>query len=165
MSEELEIFISDITESDQSWIKDFYNERWGSIRVVSRGILNYVPQLPGFIAWRLSTRVGLLTYQITDEELEIVTLDSTEERTGVGSALLAKAIDFANQSHLKRIWLITTNDNLPALRFYQRKGFQLVAIHRNALEKSRQIKPEIPQNGLYGIPIRDEIELEISLNF
>jgi ribosomal protein S18 acetylase RimI-like enzyme len=164
MNKEHEIIIHDITQSDQPWIKDFYNERWGSIRVISRGILHNVPHLPGFIAWKSSTRVGLLTYQITAEELEIITLDSAEENIGVGSALIEKAIEIAKQLHHKRIWLITTNDNLPAIRFYQSKGFQLVAVHRNALEKSRQIKPEIPQIGLFGIPIQDEIELEISLN-
>lgn len=164
MNWEQDITINHIIQSDKPWINEFYEERWGSNRVVSRGNLHDVALLPGFIAWRSSSRVGLVTYRIVADELEIITLDAIEEKTGIGSALIAKIIDFANQSRLIRIWLITTNDNLPALRFYQKKGFQLVAIHSNALEKSRQLKPEIPTIGFFGIPIRDEIELEISLN-
>ena len=32
--------------------------------------------------------------------------------------------------------------------------------YRNAVEKARLLKPEIPSIGLNGIPIRDQIELE-----
>ena len=60
-----------------------------------------------------------------------------------------------------RLWLITTNDNVDALRFYQRRGFRLVAIDRDAVERSRAtLKPGIPRTGLHGIPIRDELTLE-----
>jgi hypothetical protein len=59
--------------------------------------------------------------------------------------------------------LITTNDNVAALRFYQKRGFTLAALHKNALEQSRRLKPQIPLLGLDGIPLRDEIELEIFL--
>ncbi len=158
------ITIRDAAASDRDWIEDFIKKRWGSNRVVSAGVMHDVPQLPGFIAWRSGARVGLLTYQTVEKEFEIVTLDSVEEKVGIGSAMISKAVDLARKSRCKRVWLITTNDNMPALRFYQKSGFHLVAIHRNALERSRRLKPEIPQIGLYGIPLRDEIELEIPLN-
>ncbi|HEX7715028.1 MAG TPA: GNAT family N-acetyltransferase, partial [Bacillota bacterium] len=63
----------------------------------------------------------------------------------------------------QRLWLITTNDNLAAIRFYQLRGFVLVALHRDAIAQSRKLKPEIPLRGIDGIPIRDEIELEVVL--
>ena len=78
-------------------------------------------------------------------------------------SLVLAARDIAIQSNCTRLWLITTNDNIPALIFYQNRGFNLVAIHKNALEFSRRLKPEIPMIGLDGIPIRDEIELEMML--
>ena len=62
-----------------------------------------------------------------------------------------------------RITLITTNDNLPALRFYQKRGFDMVRLYRNAVEHSRKIKPEIPLTGMDGIPLKHEIELEMTL--
>ena len=164
MNLEQTIHIENAAESDKSWIKDFYQKRWGTSRVVSKGVLHYVPELRGFIAWISRKRVGLLSYQIINREFEIVTLDSLEENIGAGSALISKAVEAAQVEGCDRVWLITTNDNTPALRFYQKRGFHLVAVRRNALEISRRLKPEIPDYGLDGIPLRDEIELELVIN-
>ncbi len=164
MNNDQRITVRGAAASDQDWIGNFFKTRWGSNRVVSRGVMHDVPRLPGFIACRSGVRVGLLTYQIVEKEFEIVTLDSVKEKAGIGSALISKAVDLARKSSCKRAWLITTNDNTPALHFYQKRGFHLVTIHRNALERSRLLKPEIPQIGLFGIPLRDEIEFEIHLN-
>jgi len=76
---------------------------------------------------------------------------------------LAYLITHTKKAKCKRLWLITTNDNTLAFRFYQKYGFALVAVHRNAIEKSRRLKPEIPLIGNAGIPLRDEIELEMML--
>jgi ribosomal protein S18 acetylase RimI-like enzyme len=164
MNDDQRISIRAASQSDHSWIEYFYRDRWGSSRVVSRGVMHDVPQLPGLIAWRSGGRIGLLTYQIVEKEFEIVTLDSLEEKVGTGTMLISKAVNIARKSSCNRVWLITTNDNMPALRFYQKRGFHIIAIHRNALERSRQLKPEIPQTGLFGIPLRNEIELEMPLN-
>lgn len=82
---------------------------------------------------------------------------------GIGSALLDAVKDIAVSDQCKRLWLITTNDNTAALRFYQKRGFSLVAVHRDALEQLRRLKPEIPLFGIDGIPLRDEIKLELLL--
>jgi len=82
---------------------------------------------------------------------------------GIGTALVNAVRLVAVASKTRRLWLITTNANIEALRFYQRRGFSLVAIHRNALEESRKLKPEIPAIGSNGIPLRDELELEMLL--
>jgi len=94
---------------------------------------------------------------------EIITLDSDQRGIGVGSALICMVEEAAEQAGCSRLWLITSNDNLPALGFYQRRGFELVAVHRRAIEQARQLKPQIPYIGFEGIPIRDEIELELPL--
>lgn len=61
-----------------------------------------------------------------------------------------------------RIWLVTTNDNLDALRFYQRRGFSLCALRPGAVDDARHtLKPSISRTGAYGIPLRDELELEL----
>ncbi|UCD57579.1 MAG: GNAT family N-acetyltransferase, partial [Candidatus Hydrogenedentota bacterium] len=106
---------------------------------------------------------GLVTFRIEDDECEIVTIDSTAEGTGVGSALIGAVKDAAVSAQCKRLWLITTNDNTAALRFYQKRGFILVAVYPNALEQARRLKPELPFIGKDGIPLRDEIELEMRL--
>jgi len=80
---------------------------------------------------------------------------------GAGTALIEAVGQLARQQGCTRLWVITTNDNVDALRFYQRRGFCLVAVHRGAVDRSRaRLKPEIPAVGAYGIPLRDEIELE-----
>ncbi len=85
------------------------------------------------------------------------------EKARIGTALIDAVKDVATMAHCKRLWLITANDNMAALRFYQKRGFLLVAVYRNAVEQSRRLKPEIPLVGIDGIPLRDEIELELLL--
>jgi|SRR5947209_6266522 len=159
-----DITILPINADDHEWIAQFMHEQWGSDKAVSRGLVHYPQSLPGFIALHESEKVGLVTYNIVEGRCEIVTLDSTYPSYGVGTALIEAVKDIAIKSGCKRLWLITTNDNVNALRFYQKRGFVLVVVHRNALEQSRKLKPEISLIGNDGIPLRDEIELEITLD-
>jgi len=93
-----------------------------------------------------------------------VTLASDRPSQGIGSRLIERVVEVARRRKLRRVWLITTNDNVDALRFYQKRGFALVAVYPRAVERSRLVKPEISLSGNDGIPIRDEIELELILN-
>ncbi len=129
--------------------------------VVSRGKVYQADELPGFTALIENEPAGLLTYRIEQEEMEIVTLDSVREGRGVGSSLIEAARELAVKRNCRRIWLITTNDNLSALGFYQKRSFKLRAVYPEALEQSRRLKPQIPMSGKEGIPLRDEIELEL----
>jgi GNAT superfamily N-acetyltransferase len=119
--------------------------------------------LPGFIAWQVGERIGLVTYHLEVDGCEIVTLDSQRPGIGVGTALIEAVRRVAQEAACHRLRVITTNDNLEALRFYQKRGFRLVAVHPRAMEASRRLKPEIPLIGQHGIPLRDEIELEMPL--
>ncbi|MGH3646211.1 MAG: GNAT family N-acetyltransferase [Micromonosporaceae bacterium] len=87
--------------------------------------------------------------------------DAVVRHSGVGSALLAAAVGLAREAGLTRIWLVTTNDNLDALRFCQRRGLRLIAVAPGAVDAARALKPEIPLTGAYGIPLRDELTLEL----
>ena len=157
------ITILPINTEDREWVSQFIFENWASNIVVSRGVIYYPQDLPGFVALHQSEKVGLVTYNTTDTNCEIVSINSVRPFSGVGTALIEAVREIALQSRCKRLWLITTNDNMNALRFYQKRGFVLVAVHRNALELSRKLKPEIPLIGNHGIPLRDEIELEMML--
>jgi len=159
-----DITIQPLNIADREWVSEFMLEHWGSNKVVSRGVVYYPQDLPGFVATDDGEKVGLVTYNIVDERCEIVTIDSIRPFSGVGTALIEAVKNFALESGCKRLWLITTNDNMNALRFYQKRGFVLVAVHRNALDVSRKLKPEIPLMGDDGIPLRDEIELEMMLD-
>ena len=158
------ISILPINAGDLEWVAQFIFEHWGSNKAISRGVVHFPQNLPGFVALYEGEKVGLVTYKILDESCELVTINSTHPSSGIGTALIEADMDIAQKAGCKRLWLITTNDNMNALRFYQKRGFELVAIHRNALDISRRLKPEISLIGNDGIPLRDEIELEMILD-
>ena len=163
--------IRPLERSDREWVAHFLDERWGTTRIVSRGKAVYGHLLPGFMAERTETQapqsepnkmdyIGLITIHVAEKECEITTLDSLSEASGVGTALVEAVETWAKEAEMQRLWLVTTNDNLAALRFWQKRGYHLVAVHRDAIAQARRIKPQIPITGLDGITIRDEIELE-----
>jgi len=161
-----QVEIRPVTPEDRPWVKAFSVQRWGAEIIVAHGTVHRPHELPGFMAVLRNPdagpdRVGLVTYEIRDAECEIVTLDSVRPGIGVGSALVQTVNAAARRAGCRRLWLVTTNDNLKALGFYQRRGFAIVAVHRDAVEQARRIKPEIPRVGQGGIPIRDELELEL----
>ncbi len=149
--------------SYQQWAEALLKRAWGSNLVVSRGRVHDALLLPGFVAVLDGRPVGLASYHPEQGQVELVTMNSLQSGAGVGSVLLQAVKEATWNAGCRRLWLITTNDNLDALRFYQLKGFVLVAVHRNALELSRRLKPQIPLLGQHGIPLRDEIELELIL--
>lgn len=151
------------TPNEQAQIRTFIAAHWGEPRVIGHGVEYYPERLPAFVAEEAGEWVGLLTYTIVGDECEIVTIDSLRQGQGIGVALIEAVITAAREAHCRRLWLITTNDNLNALRFYQKRGFTLVAIYPNAVNRSRLLKPSIPLIGEFGIPLRDEIELELWL--
>ncbi|KAB2343710.1 GNAT family N-acetyltransferase [Actinomadura rudentiformis] len=135
-----------------------------SARVARLGELLDPLDHPAFVAESDDGQLlGVLTY-IPDEaqkQCEILTLHTTEQWRGVGTALIEAIEQWAARREHVRLKLITTNDNVDALRFYQRRGFHLAALHAGAVSDARtRLKPEIPLTGSYDIPIRDEIELE-----
>ena len=155
--------ISPLDETTMDWVRSFMGAHWGSEIIVVHGTTFRPAELPGYLATLTGEKIGLVTYHLEGEDCEIVTLDSLRPNMGVGSALILAVKQEAGRRGCRRLWLVTTNDNLHALRFYQRRGFALAALRRGAVEASRRIKPEIPLVGEDGIPIRDEIELEMRL--
>ena len=149
-------------EEDREWATGRLRHLWGE-GVVSRGRLLDATVLPGFVAEGDGEPAGLLTYRIDGGDCEVVTINAFPRGAGAGTALMEAVAAAARDAGCRRVWLITTNDNLRALRFYQRRGFRLAALHRDALARSRDLKPSIPEIGLDGIPLRDELELELRL--
>jgi ribosomal protein S18 acetylase RimI-like enzyme len=152
-----------VSESDRDWVLEVVRG-WGADFVVTRGRKVYPTDIQGFYAVDNSEkRIGLITFEIIGDQCEIVTLDAFEKFRGIGTALIEKVREAAIEQGCRRLWLITTNDNLDAIRFYQRRGFTIAAVHVNALAVSRRLKPSIPEVGWHGIPLRDEIEFEMTL--
>jgi GNAT superfamily N-acetyltransferase len=136
--------------------------RWHSRRVARCGALEHPLDHPALLVEDDAGRlVAVLTYVIRGADCEILTLHSDRRWNGAGTALLAEVKRIARAAGCTRLWLITTNDNVDALRFYQRRGFRLAALRPGAVDDSRaRLKPEIPEVGAHGIALRDELELE-----
>jgi DNA-3-methyladenine glycosylase I len=155
--------INPLSAADKAWVLERTELLFGGAFLVSRDIVHDPTQLPGFIAVQDGERVGLATYHINGDRCEVVTLDALCQYLGIGSELLLAVEAAARAEGCSRLWCITTNDNLDALRFFQRRGFVIADIRLDSMQKIRMLKPGIPLVGCHGIPIRDEVELEKSI--
>lgn len=185
------VHVIPLADLHRDWTARTITERWGAPVVVSCGRIHQAAELDGFVAFlredpeagqtvagsqsstpnaaspsdetAATDPIGLATYRVEGTDCELTTLDSMREGRGVGTALIRAVEEEARRRGCRRVWLITTNDNTRALRFYQRLGYRIAALHPGAMEEARRLKPQIPLLGADGIPIRDEIELERSL--
>lgn len=156
---------------DIRWIDPASRERinalivrqWYTLQMVVHGESIDLGSADGYYACEGDEIVGLITYRTAGNEMEILSLDSFQEGRGIGTGLLETVVAEARETGIRRIMLVTTNDNLAALRFYQKRGFDMCRFCRNALDQARKIKPEIPLTGMDGIPLKHEIELEMVL--
>jgi N-acetylglutamate synthase-like GNAT family acetyltransferase len=157
------IKIRAIRPTDTAWIRELFIQKWAGDLMIIRGKAYQLEELSGYIAELSNKKVGLITFRVTGQKLEITSLNSLLEKKGVGSTLVNKVLNFAKTRRLKSIRLITTNDNLNAIGFWQKRGFKLLRIYPDSLEMARKLKPALPFVGENGIPLRDEIELEMKL--
>ena len=148
---------------DTPRLRQFWKEQWSGDFIVTHGSIHQPEDVDGFVVEDGELWAGLITYKLVNDECEVISLDGLREGEGIGTMLLRKVIEEARIRKCKRVFLITTNDNLYALGFYQRRDFELVTIHRGAVNETRKIKPAIPIIGQNHIPLRDEIELEMTL--
>jgi ribosomal protein S18 acetylase RimI-like enzyme len=147
---------------DVTTLAALVEQGWGSTRVAARGRLIEVTSCPALVAEDDGTWLGYCAYEIVDGSCQVVVLESLRPGSGVGTNLLEYLVRRCREGDVTRIWLITTNDNTAALRWYQRRGFELVALHRGAVTEARgALKLEIPRVGQHDIEIRDELELEL----
>ncbi len=159
------IRIDPITPDDLDFVRAELRRNWLSTTIRSLDKPYEADRLPGFVARLDGQRAGLITLHFDDpaRQCEVITLSSTIENRGVATALMDRAESAARGHACRRVFLTTTNDNLRALRFYQRRAYRLVAVHRAMMDRYRQTQNHIPLVGMHGIPLHDEIELELPL--
>lgn len=157
----------EIISLDGKWrgeIDRLIRREWAGPMVATNGVLHNTSQAEGFVFLASGKLAGYLLYCLENGECEVLVLHSLAENRGVGSALLRAAAEKAKQSGCGRLWLVTTNDNVHAIRFYQRFGMELKAVRIGAMDQARAgLKPSIPLVGMDGIPIRHEFEFEMIL--
>ena len=125
------------------------------------GEVHDVLALPGFCAWLGGRILGVATYALDGDRAELAAIAVARGRrfVGIGSALIEAVASTVAAQGGRELWLVTTNDNVDALRLYQRRGFRITRLHSQAIDRARALKPTIPLLGRYGIPMRDELIL------
>ena len=157
------ILVRDLVGADQEWKLAMLSDGWGSSQIARLGEMVDAAELPGFVAEHDGERAGLATFAERADGVEVVTIRSLVERKGVGRALMDRLRGYASRADAPRLWLMTTNDNVRAVNFYQRWGMDLVRVVHGGVDVSRALKPSIPSIGLGGVPIRHELEFELRL--
>ncbi|WP_323679745.1 GNAT family N-acetyltransferase [Exiguobacterium indicum] len=154
------MIIQVIEEETRSQVKAFFTKQWGSSQMVTSTGVHDCSLLDGFYAKNDDHEIiGLITYHMTSQTCEIISLDSLEEGKGIGSQLMQVVEEKATQQQCDLLTLVTTNDNEHAIRFYQHRGYTVSKVIPNAVDLARKIKPEIPLYNEKGVPIKDEIVL------
>lgn len=160
----MEFEICPVDPDYRNQVDGLLREAWAGPIIVTKERAWDTSTLPGFAAVEESgVLCGAATYRIGDSECEITSLNSLTSGQGIGSALISAVLAVAMKSGCGRLFLVTTNDNTHAIRFYQKFGFSLKAVHIGAMDESRRLKPSIPLVGIDGIPLLHEFEFEILL--
>jgi ribosomal protein S18 acetylase RimI-like enzyme len=152
------VTIRAFTDADRPWTERLLGDDFGGRLQVRLGSVVDPLACPGLVAELDGGPAGILSFDADGTDVEVVYIEVVAKQQGIGTRLL-DALDARTRAH--RLWLVTTNDNLDALRFYQRRGFRICDIRPGAVDEARRtLKPSIADVGSYGIPIRDEIVLE-----
>jgi N-acetylglutamate synthase-like GNAT family acetyltransferase len=152
------------TADDRQWIAEAIVGAFTSERLVSRGRLHTeASSLDGYVVENDGRPIGCALWHEAEGDAELVVLVTTYRGAGAGTTLLDAVVAHARENQWRRLWLVTTNDNTDAIRLYQRAGWEWVDWHRDAVAESRKLKPELPEIGAHGIPIRHEIEFQYPL--
>lgn len=152
-----------LDESFRNSVDAYIRHLWSGPKSVALGELYDTSILPGFVVVDDGALLGAALYRLYNEECEVSVLFSLIQKEGVGTKLLDAVIDTARQEKARRVWLVTTNDNTQAIRFYQKYGFSLKAVHIGSFEVTRKLKDKIPEVGIDNIRIEHEFEFEILL--
>ncbi len=149
-------------DSDRSEVRDFIAQQWHAPFIVVKEKIYSPHECEGFLIRQDGRIAALITYQQQKDSILLLTVNKIESIEGIGTSLVLMLIDEARKRNVHRIWLTTTNDNLHAMWFYQRLGFRIATIYRDAMAEARKtLKPQIPEYGPNGLPIQDEIEMEL----
>lgn len=145
------------SEREKAKIRGLVKRFWGEEEQLSFDKKLNVTDLPAFVAQTDEGIVGFASFAETDDAIIVVALAILPQyqNTGMGKSLISKIETEARKLRKKRLLVSTSNDNLPALSFYQALGFQIYEAKPDVIaEKHGGLIP-----GIGGIPLRDELRL------
>jgi ribosomal protein S18 acetylase RimI-like enzyme len=150
-----------LADDDRPWLRRMLRDGWGGESMVGHGERFFPAEHDGFVA---DDRAGVVTFRIVDGACEITMIESYDPGRGVGSALVEAVVGEARAAGCSRVWLVTTNDNAHAQRWYLARGFVVTDVRPGAVDEARRtLKPSISRRGAGGVRISDEIEMSLDL--
>ena len=152
------VLVREATDADRAAVRALFEQDFGRTKIVAFEEVMDIDAMPALVAVLYADPSGALAYRLLGDALHIVALatDPMWQRSGVGGYLVAEAELMARRLKLSRLVVSTTNDNLPALYFYQRHGYRLTGV----VPDSVVAHTHQTQAGFGGIPVKDEIRLE-----
>jgi len=152
------VLVREASASDRVKALELFRHVFRPAQLVSYGEAISLDEAAAFVAETDEGIAGALAWRPFDGALHILALatDPMHQRAGVGGHLVAEAELLARRQNWPRVIVTITNDNLPALYFYQRRGYRVSAILRDSI--AAQTRDQKPM-GFAGIPILDEMQL------
>jgi ribosomal protein S18 acetylase RimI-like enzyme len=156
------VLTREATAAEQDAALELFRRDFGRTSIASFGEVIPLSETSTIVAEMQGDVSGALAWRPRENALQIVAL-ATEpmwQRSGVGGHLVAEAEVVARRTGATRVVLATTNDNLPALYFYQRRGYRITDVVRDAWRDHAELTIGV---GFASIPVLDELRLEKTL--
>jgi ribosomal protein S18 acetylase RimI-like enzyme len=152
------VLVREASAADRVKALELFRHVFRPAQLVSFGEAISLADAAAFVAETDEGIAGALAWRPFDDALHILALatDPMHQRAGVGGHLVAEAELLARRQNWPRVIVTITNDNLPALYFYQRRGYRVSAILRDSIAAQTRDQKAM---GFAGIPILDEIQL------
>jgi len=147
-----------VLDQERKKIREFVHRFWGEEEQLTFDRKFMVAELPAYTAKLENDIIGFISFTETDDAIMIVALGVMPQYQGcgVGRSLIEKIETEAKRRMKKKLLVSTSNDDLPALAFYQSLGFQIYMVKPNIIaEKHGEVL-----KGIGGLPIRDELRLQ-----
>lgn len=98
--------------------------------------------------------------EIGDIELKSLAVAEDRQGRGVGRALVERAIRECRADGFRRLLVATAAADIDNLRFYQKRGFRMLAVERDAFTPAEGYPDGLMVDG---IPLRDRVWLSLDL--
>jgi ribosomal protein S18 acetylase RimI-like enzyme len=145
------------SDSERAEIREFVQLFWGEQEQLTFDRRSTVAELPAYVA-KTNKIAGFVSFMTTEDAIIIAALGILPkyQGAGIGHNLIAKVEREARRLQKTKLLVSTSNDDLPALAFYQSLGFQIFEVKPNVVaEKHGKIL-----GGIGGLPLRDELRLQ-----
>lgn len=153
------VLVREPSEADRRSALELFAREFGGRPLVADGAAVSLDDVSLLVAETDGGITGALAWRGVERGVHVVAMatDPMWQRSGVGGQLLAEAELLARQQVRPRVIVTMTNDNIPALYFYQRRGYRLASVLAGAV--AAHLSEAQQAAGFAGIPIRDEIQL------